>query len=216
MKCKHYMLSAPTTVLDTAPLSEALSIMIRKHMQDLMVVMWTIGSELEFRDHLPQYSCSPDAPTQLLGHPPRAPKASDRRGCSIIASFRICTARGWTFPRPVGWSSRKRHSWRAEARFDALEPAGGGGGPYSPGDPGFLALSARRRRPAVLVDHSPTVPDVNRRATGDVSPAPPPPPTPPVCRTTQGRHWWVTERLPHAPRRHRPTSTIYVPLAICA
>ena len=38
MKCKHYMLSAPTTVLDTAPLSEALSIMIRKHMQDLMVV----------------------------------------------------------------------------------------------------------------------------------------------------------------------------------
>ena len=38
MKCKHYMLSAPTYVLDTAPLSEALSIMIRKHMQDLMVV----------------------------------------------------------------------------------------------------------------------------------------------------------------------------------
>ena len=38
MKCKHYMLSAPTVVLDTAPLSEALAIMIRKHMQDLMVV----------------------------------------------------------------------------------------------------------------------------------------------------------------------------------
>jgi len=38
MKCKHYMLSAPTYVLDTAPLSEALSVMIRKHMQDLMVV----------------------------------------------------------------------------------------------------------------------------------------------------------------------------------
>ncbi|MFO1372229.1 MAG: CBS domain-containing protein [Candidatus Competibacteraceae bacterium] len=38
MKCKHYMLSAPTYVLDTAPLSEALAIMIRKHMQDLMVV----------------------------------------------------------------------------------------------------------------------------------------------------------------------------------
>ena len=38
MKCKHYMLSAPTYVLDTAPLSEALSIMVRKHMQDLMVV----------------------------------------------------------------------------------------------------------------------------------------------------------------------------------
>jgi CBS domain-containing protein len=32
------MLSAPTAVLDTAPLSEALAIMIRKHMQDLMVV----------------------------------------------------------------------------------------------------------------------------------------------------------------------------------
>lgn len=38
MKCKHYMLSAPTAVLDTAPLSEALAIMIRKHMQDLMVI----------------------------------------------------------------------------------------------------------------------------------------------------------------------------------
>jgi CBS domain-containing protein len=32
------MLSAPTYVLDTAPLSEALVIMVRKHMQDLMVV----------------------------------------------------------------------------------------------------------------------------------------------------------------------------------
>ncbi|MDQ5909511.1 MAG: hypothetical protein QG599_1606 [Pseudomonadota bacterium] len=38
MKCKHYMLSAPTAVLDTAPLSEALALMIRKHMQDLMVI----------------------------------------------------------------------------------------------------------------------------------------------------------------------------------
>lgn len=38
MKCKHYMLSAPTYMLDTAPLSEALAVMIRKHMQDLMVV----------------------------------------------------------------------------------------------------------------------------------------------------------------------------------
>jgi CBS domain-containing protein len=32
------MVSAPTYVLDTAPLSEAVSIMVRKHMQDLMVV----------------------------------------------------------------------------------------------------------------------------------------------------------------------------------
>jgi len=38
MKCKHYMVSAPTYVLDTAPLSEAVSTMVRKHMQDLMVV----------------------------------------------------------------------------------------------------------------------------------------------------------------------------------
>lgn len=38
MKCKHYMVSAPTYVLDTSPLSEAVSIMVRKHMQDLMVV----------------------------------------------------------------------------------------------------------------------------------------------------------------------------------
>jgi CBS domain-containing protein len=32
------MVSAPTYVLDTEPLSEAVSIMVRKHMQDLMVV----------------------------------------------------------------------------------------------------------------------------------------------------------------------------------
>jgi len=32
------MVSAPTYVLDTSPLSEAVSIMVRKHMQDLMVV----------------------------------------------------------------------------------------------------------------------------------------------------------------------------------
>ena len=38
MKCKHYMMSAPTYVFDTAPLSEALATMERKHMQDLMVV----------------------------------------------------------------------------------------------------------------------------------------------------------------------------------
>lgn len=44
MKCKHYMVSAPTYVLDTAPLSEAVSLMIRKHMQDLMVV----NDQLEF------------------------------------------------------------------------------------------------------------------------------------------------------------------------
>ncbi len=44
MKCKHYMASAPTYVFDTAPLSEALAIMERKHMQDLMVV----NERLEF------------------------------------------------------------------------------------------------------------------------------------------------------------------------
>ncbi len=38
MKCKHYMMPAPTYVLETAPLSEAVAIMVRKHMQDLMVV----------------------------------------------------------------------------------------------------------------------------------------------------------------------------------
>jgi len=38
------MVSAPTYVLDTAPLSEAVSLMIRKHMQDLMVV----NDRLEF------------------------------------------------------------------------------------------------------------------------------------------------------------------------
>ena len=38
MKCKHYMITSPTVVYDTAPLSEALATMERKHMQDLMVV----------------------------------------------------------------------------------------------------------------------------------------------------------------------------------
>ena len=38
MFCKHYMMGQPTTVLDQAPLSEALSIMVKKHMQDILVV----------------------------------------------------------------------------------------------------------------------------------------------------------------------------------
>ena len=38
MKCKHYMATSPTTVYDTAPLSEALALMVSKHMQDLLVV----------------------------------------------------------------------------------------------------------------------------------------------------------------------------------
>lgn len=37
MKCKHYMMSSPTAVYDTAPLSEALALMVSKHMQDLLV-----------------------------------------------------------------------------------------------------------------------------------------------------------------------------------
>ena len=38
MKCKHYMATSPTTVYDTALLSEALALMVSKHMQDLLVV----------------------------------------------------------------------------------------------------------------------------------------------------------------------------------
>ena len=38
MKCKHYMATVPTTVLNTAPLSEAVATMVSKHMQDLIVV----------------------------------------------------------------------------------------------------------------------------------------------------------------------------------
>ena len=38
MKCKHYMMTAPTTVVDTAPLSVAVAVMVKKHMQDLLVV----------------------------------------------------------------------------------------------------------------------------------------------------------------------------------
>lgn len=38
MKCKHYMMSSPTCVLDTAHLSEAVAIMVSKHMQDLLVI----------------------------------------------------------------------------------------------------------------------------------------------------------------------------------
>ena len=38
MLCRHYMLTQPSTVLDTAPLSEALQVMLRKHHQEILVV----------------------------------------------------------------------------------------------------------------------------------------------------------------------------------
>ncbi len=38
MKCKHYMMTSPTSIHDTAPLSQAVAMMVKKHMQDLLVV----------------------------------------------------------------------------------------------------------------------------------------------------------------------------------
>lgn len=70
MKCKHYMLSAPTTVLDTAPLSEALSIMIRKHMQDLMVV----NAQGEFIGTITSFAFS----KMLLPTTPQLPDEADQ------------------------------------------------------------------------------------------------------------------------------------------
>jgi len=70
MRCKHYMLSAPTCVLDTAPLSEALSIMIRKHMQDLMVV----NAQGEFLGTITSFTFS----KMLLPATPQLPDESDR------------------------------------------------------------------------------------------------------------------------------------------
>ncbi|MCC7220507.1 MAG: CBS domain-containing protein, partial [Candidatus Contendobacter sp.] len=70
MRCKHYMLSAPTCVLDTAPLSEALSIMIRKHMQDLMVV----NAQGEFLGTITSFTFS----KMLLPVTPQLPDESDR------------------------------------------------------------------------------------------------------------------------------------------
>ncbi|MCB9958813.1 MAG: CBS domain-containing protein [Rhodospirillaceae bacterium] len=38
MLCRHYMLTHPSTVLDTDPLSDALQVMVRKHHQEILVV----------------------------------------------------------------------------------------------------------------------------------------------------------------------------------
>jgi CBS domain-containing protein len=38
MLCRHYMVRSATTILDTATLSEALAMMIKHHMQELLVV----------------------------------------------------------------------------------------------------------------------------------------------------------------------------------
>ena len=60
MKCKHYMLSAPTTVLDTAPLSEALSIMIRKVVNAQGEFLGTITSFMFSKMLLPAEPQLPD------------------------------------------------------------------------------------------------------------------------------------------------------------
>lgn len=38
MYCKHYMMTEPTWIVNSAPLADALRIMVRKHMQHLIVV----------------------------------------------------------------------------------------------------------------------------------------------------------------------------------
>lgn len=70
MKCKHYMMSTPTYVLDSAPLSEALGVMIRKHMQDLMVV----GSQGQFVGTITSFAFS----KLLLPPAPQSPEETER------------------------------------------------------------------------------------------------------------------------------------------
>ncbi|MBK8183432.1 MAG: CBS domain-containing protein [Candidatus Competibacteraceae bacterium] len=76
MKCKHYMLSAPTYVLDTAPLSEALSVMIRKHMQDLMVV----NEKGEFLGTITSFAFS----KMLLPPEPQLPDDAERESAEDV------------------------------------------------------------------------------------------------------------------------------------
>lgn len=76
MKCKHYMLSAPTYVLDTAPLSEALAIMIRKHMQDLMVV----NEKGEFLGTITSFTFS----KMLLAPEPQLPDEAERESAEDV------------------------------------------------------------------------------------------------------------------------------------
>lgn len=76
MKCKHYMLSAPTAVLDTAPLSEALAIMIRKHMQDLMV----INAEGQFVGTINSFMFS----KMLLPPEPQLPDDAERESAEDV------------------------------------------------------------------------------------------------------------------------------------
>ncbi|HRX61035.1 MAG TPA: CBS domain-containing protein [Candidatus Competibacter sp.] len=76
MKCKHYMLSAPTYVLDTALLSEALSIMIRKHMQDLMV----INEKGEFMGTITSFTFS----KMLLPSEPQLPDDAERESAEDV------------------------------------------------------------------------------------------------------------------------------------
>ncbi|HHW77464.1 MAG TPA: CBS domain-containing protein [Xanthomonadaceae bacterium] len=76
MKCKHYMLSAPTYVLDTAPLSEALAIMVRKHMQDLMVV----NDKGEFVGTITSFTFS----RMLLPSEPQLPDDAERESAEDV------------------------------------------------------------------------------------------------------------------------------------
>ncbi|TVR65030.1 MAG: CBS domain-containing protein [Candidatus Competibacteraceae bacterium] len=70
MKCKHYMMPSPTCVLDTAPLSEAVATMVRKHMQDLLV----INKEGEYVGTITSFVLT----KMLLPPPPQLPDDAER------------------------------------------------------------------------------------------------------------------------------------------
>lgn len=76
MKCKHYMATVPTTVLDSAPLSEAVATMVGKHMQDLIVV----NDEGEFVGTITSFTLT----KILLPPPPQLPDDADKETAADV------------------------------------------------------------------------------------------------------------------------------------
>ena len=76
MKCKHYMLTSPTFVYDTAPLSEALALMVSKHMQDLLVV----NEKGEFIGTITSFTFS----KLLMPSEPQLPDDAEKEGAADV------------------------------------------------------------------------------------------------------------------------------------
>lgn len=87
MKCKHYMITSPTVVYDTAPLSEALALMVSKHMQDLLVV----NERGEFVGTITSFTFS----KLLMPSEPQLPDDAEKEGAADVDNRLLptCTAR---------------------------------------------------------------------------------------------------------------------------